>query len=147
MPAPTKKYLPDEITLRVGGDLIKGFAPGEFITIEEQSERIVSVVGTDGEVAVSRVLDRRATITFKLLQTSDSNDVFATMMQQNQDGPGLPGVRDLYIRDRQGRSIHEAPVCMVMQAPTVSYDREATSREWQILATSLSNNIKGASVI
>jgi hypothetical protein len=144
---PTKKYLPDEITVQVGGDLIHGWAPGEFVVIEENAPRMEQVVGTDGEVAVSRILDRTATITIKLLQTSDSNDIFEDMMAKNQNGPGLPGVKNIMIRDRQGRSLHEAPQCFVLEAPSATYDKSATPREWKLGVPQLSNQIKGASVL
>jgi hypothetical protein len=147
MATSTKKYLPDEITVQVGGDLIKGYADGEFVTIEENAERIISAVGTDGEVSVSRVLNRSATITIKLMQTSDSNDVFESMMAANQRGPGLPGTKNVMIRDRQGRSLHEAPTCLVSEAPAVSYDKSATPREWKLFVPELSNAIKGSNVL
>lgn len=140
-----KIYSADEVTLQIGGKLIDaGFAEGEFISIEEAAPRVVKAVGTDGEVTIGRHNDRSGTIKIKLMQTSDGNDVLADMAKQNEDGPGLPGVRSLYIRDRNGRAIHEADACWVEQAPTVSYDRGATVREWTLGVARLSNVIKGS---
>jgi hypothetical protein len=143
----TKIYNPDEITITLDGTLLEGFADGEFVTIEETSPRITSVSGSDGEVAVSKHMDRRATITVKLLATSDSNDKLDELMAMNEAGPGLPGIKPVFIRDRQGRSIHEADHAWVMEAPAVAFDRSAGSREWKIEVARLRNTIRGSNAI
>lgn len=141
----TKAYNADEVTLMIGNDVIEsGYADGEFVLIEEASPRIVKVVGTDGEVTVSKHFDRTATVTIKLFHTSDGNDVLDGMAALNVKGkPGLQGVKPLYIRDRQGRSIHEAAHCWVEEMPSASYDRTATAREWKLGVAQLTNTIKG----
>ncbi len=139
-----KLYSADEVSLTIGGRPIdSGFADGEFITIEESAPRVVTAVGTDGEVAVSRNNDRRATVTVKLMSTSDGNDVLQDLADLNEEGPGLPGVSNLYIRDRNGRALHEGDHCWVEEMPAVSYDRGATTREWKLGVSRLRNTVRG----
>jgi hypothetical protein len=128
-----KSYNADEVTLSLGQTLIEaGFADGEFLRIEQQTEDFVDVVGSDGEVAVSRTNDRRATITVLLLQTSDGNDILSALRTLSVQGTGLAGAVALYIRDRNGRSLYEADTCWIQKPPDVSLDRSATVREWTL---------------
>lgn len=139
----TKLYNADEVTLSVGGKLIdSGWATGEFISIEEQAPRINSEVGTDGEATVSREMNRSAVVTVKLSSTSDGNDVFQDMADSNENGPGLPGIKSLFIRDRNGRSKHQGD-CLVQSVPPVSYDRGRTVREWKLFVPRMKNAVRG----
>lgn len=141
----SKIFNADEVTLSIGNRLIDaGFSDGEFISIEESSPRIVKAVGTDGEVTIGRHNDRSATITIKLMSTSDGNDVLQDMADSNEDGPGLPGVKPLYIRDRNGRAIHEGEHCWVEEMPSATYDRVATVREWKLGVARLKNSVRGS---
>jgi hypothetical protein len=143
-----KVYNANEVTLSIGGKTIDaGFASGEFISIEESAPRITKAVGTDGEITISRHMDRTGTVKVKLMQTSDGNDVLDNMAKLNEDGPGLPGVKTLYIRDRNGRAIHESDACWVEGAPTVSYDQGATAREWTLGTGTLKNRVKGSASV
>ncbi len=138
----TKTYNADEVTLMVGGQSIEsGFADGQFLLIEEQAPLIQTAVGTDGEVAVSRDNNRSAIITVSLMGTSDGNDVFEDMAQQNEKGPGI-GLRSLYIKDENGRSIHEGD-CLVQARPAKGYDRVAVAVQWKLFVPKLKNQVRG----
>jgi hypothetical protein len=135
----TKVYNPDEVTIAIGPVLVTGgFADGEFLRIEQESDDTEDVVGTDGEVAVSRTNDRRATVTLMLLQTSASNDGLNALSTAVRNSPGMAGgINPLYVRDRNGRALYTAKNCWVQRPPDVSYDRTATSREWVIKVANL----------
>lgn len=134
-----KTYMPDEVTIAIGPVLIEsGFADGEFIRIEQESDDTTDVVGTDGEVAVSRTNDRRATITVILMQTANANDGLSVLHGLTLNSPGMAGaIFPLLIRDRNGRAIYESEDAWVARAPDVSFDRQAGPREWQIRAARL----------
>ena len=69
-------YAADEVSLSFCGIPINsGYADGEFVAIEVAADDFGDVAGADGETARTKNLDRRATITIKLLQTSLSNNV------------------------------------------------------------------------
>ncbi len=137
--AETKVYNPDEMTIAVGPVLIEnGFADGEFIRVEQESDDTEDVAGTDGEVAVSRTNDRRATITIILMQTAAANAGLSTLSNLARSAPGMTGaIVPLLIRDRNGATLYTGQNAWVRRAPDASFDRTATGREWQIRVADL----------
>lgn len=125
-------YDPDQVTVSFAGILVQGYADGEFVRIEQESDDFSDVVGTDGEVSRSKTNDRRATVTFVLMQTSESNDLLSAVSNLDRSLPNGLGVGALYIRDRQGSALYRAASAWISKPPNVSFDRTATSREWTI---------------
>lgn len=119
-----KIYNPDEVTLTIGGAQMAGYADGSFVAVKPSAARIVKVVGTDGEYSISRNADRGATLEITLMQTSDSNDVLDALV----DFPGFP----VYLRDRNGRTIREAPSAWIEEVPEEDFGRSAGERKWVI---------------
>ena len=132
MATPTRTdYSPDRVAISLGPVLVDGYADGEFISVEIP-DLFTKTVGTDGKVVRNRSLDRSATITFSLLQTSASNDALSVLYQLDLNAPNGAGVVPLTIRDLNGRTLLTAAEAWIAKAPDVMYDREATSREWTI---------------
>ena len=129
-----RNYDSKGIIISLGPVLIEsGFADGEFLTIEEDSDATVDVVGTDGEVAVSPTNDQRATVTVKLMSTAAANDGLSTLANLARTTPNMIGaVQPLLIKDSFGRALYTGANAWVQKAPSVSYDRPATTREWTI---------------
>lgn len=127
-----KVYDPTEVTVSFAGINLQGFADGEFIRVEQEADDFTDVVGTDGEVSRSKTSDRRATITFILMQTSESNILLSALSNADRDNPGGAGVGALYIRDRQGTTVFRAGEAWISRPPNASFDRQATSREWTL---------------
>jgi hypothetical protein len=132
-------YDPNEVDIIFGGFPLSGFADGEFVTIEEDSNAFNDVVGTDGQVTRSKSNDRRATVTVKLMQSSPSNGVLSSLHQTDKNSPNGAGIATLEIKDKSGTSLHRAREAWIQKSPDVSYDREPTSREWPIRCASLQN--------
>jgi hypothetical protein len=131
MPAVTKFYDPDQVLVYFAGQLIQGFADGEYITVEMLSDAFSDVVGTDGEVARSKGNDRRATVTIKLLQTSASNLFLSSVHINDLNTPAGAGVGTFLMQDLQGGTFVQSEGWIV-KFPDNSMDRTATAREWQI---------------
>lgn len=127
-----KVYDSDQITLSLAGILLGGYAEGEFCRIEQEADNFTDVAGTDGEVSRSKVNDKRATITFLLMQTSESNALLSALANLDANTPGGAGVGALLIRDRQGTTIYKAAEAWVSRPPNVSFDQAATTREWTV---------------
>lgn len=127
-----KVYDPDQVTVSFAGIVMQGFADGSFVSISQESDDFSDVVGTDGEVSRSKTNDRRATITFKLMQTSASNVLLSAISNADRDAPAGAGVGALMIRDRQGTSLYRADEAWISKPPDVDFDRGATSREWTL---------------
>lgn len=109
-----------------------GLADGEFLSWAFDSNIADDVVGTDGEVSVSVNNDSRATVTLKLMQTSDLNRILAGLMNLRKRGGGALGIGPFaMIVGGTGETL-VAPEAWIMKAPDGSLDRTATAREWQI---------------
>lgn len=128
----TKVYDADNVTVSVAGIPLHGYADGEFLTLEMETDMFDDVVGSDGEVSRSKTKDGRATATIKLMQTSDSNDLLSALAAADKLAQNGAGIGAFLVRDRSGRAIYTATECWVKKEPNVSFDRAAKEREWVI---------------
>lgn len=135
-----KVYDPDQVTVTIAGILIGGFADGQFIQIEKDTQDFQDVVGTDGEVVRSKSNDKRATVTISLIQTSASNQLLSALLAADKASANGAGVGPLLIRDRSGTSLFTAENAWISKSPSVTFDRTATSREWEIRCAHLIEN-------
>ncbi len=138
----TRVYNPDEVTISVGPVLISsGFADGEFMRVESEADTIGDVVGTDGETAISRSNDRRATVTISLLQTALANQGLSVLSNLAAVSPNMVGaVVPFGAADTNGTTIYASENSWVMKPPDASFDRTAQSREWPIRCAALVRN-------
>jgi hypothetical protein len=127
----------------VGIPITGGFADGEFLRLERETEAFTDVVGTDGEVTRSKTNDNRATVTILLMQTSSDNQLLSALHNTDKSQNGGAGVGRFLVEDLNGQTLHEGPNCWIMTDPDASYDREATAREWQIRVANLTGLIAG----
>lgn len=125
---------PTRFTIDCGGLIIRrGWADGEFFTAEPESDTLLSVAGTDGEVAVSVSYDQRWTATIKLLETSDENKKLEQLWNTKKRGHGGVGFFPFQAADADtGETLSDANAG-VMRVPNVTKDRTATVREWKLL--------------
>lgn len=129
-----KVFNPDEVVIVVGPALIEdGLADGEFVRLEQETDDTADVVGVDGEVSVSRSNDKRATLTIILMATSRHNDTLSVLSNLVRNAPGMTGgIVPFVLKDRNGRALYTGQNSWVQKPPDVSYDRQATPREWTI---------------
>lgn len=125
-------YDPDQVTIAIAGIPMRGYADGEFLTIEMETDAFADVCGSSGEVVRTRSNDRRATAVIKLLAASGSNDLLSAIYNTDQNAQNGAGVGAFMVRDRTGRSLFSATNCWISKAPNVSFDKTPGSREWTI---------------
>lgn len=131
MPAP-KIYDANQVTAVFFGFILdSGFADGEFIRIEQESDDFTDVAGTDGQVTRSKTNDRRVTITVTLMQTSEGNSKLSAINILDRKAKNGAGVGPFLVKDRSGTALHVGS-CWVAKPPTTVYDRGATAREWKL---------------
>lgn len=139
-----KVYDADQVSVIIGAIPIEsGFADGEFLRIEQETDDYSDVVGTDGEVTRSKTGDRRATATVLVMQTSNSNQALSALSNLDRITPNGAGVVPFLVKDNNGNGLYEAEHCWVQRGPDVSFDREATPREWTIRIANLVRNDAG----
>jgi hypothetical protein len=128
-----KIYDANEVTIIIAGIPIdSGFADGEFLRIEQDSDDFTDVVGTDGEVTRSKTNDRRATVTLILMQSATGNAVLSALNLLDKKVGSGAGVGPFLVRDKQGTSLYSASKCWIAKPPTASFGREAGPREWKV---------------
>ena len=132
-------YNPDELTIVLGPVLVSsGFADGEFLRVEGESDDVGDVAGTDGEVSISRTNDRRATVTIILMQTASANNGLAVLSNLARTSPNMVGAVHPFLgKDQNGNALFTAENAWVMKPPDASYDRTAQPREWPIRCANL----------
>ena len=131
-----KAVNPTRFTISIGGLLIqRGFADGEFFTASPESDSVLNVVGTDGEVSVSVSTDTRWSVSLRLMQTSDENQKCSQLWNLKARGSGAVGFFPFIARHADtGETLAATDACFI-RAPDMPQDRTATVREWRILLT------------
>jgi hypothetical protein len=125
-------YDPSEIKLLVSGFPITGFAPDSIVTIAPEADLWSDVVGCDGDVTRAKSLDRRATVTINLAQSSPSNLVLSALVTADINTPGGASVGPFLCADKHGSSLFTGEACYVKRLPDVEYGSGVMARAWQI---------------
>lgn len=133
----------DEVTVVFGPILMDGFQDGEGVTVEKPEPTFTTHVGCDGKVTRSKTLNRTATVTIHLMQTSAQNDALSAIHIVDRDAPNGAGILPVYVRDRNGRSLHAGVEAWIERAPDSTYDRTPTTRDWVIAVAFLEDFIGG----
>ena len=135
-----RHYDAKNIVISVGGQIIEGFADGDFLTIETE-DLFGDVVGSDGEMARSASNNRSATIGINVLQTVPANDRLSALLKADLESPNGSSIFSLVVRDLEGTSLLVAEKCWVMKYPDITYGREAGSREWSLRTDRIEMNV------
>jgi len=86
-----KEYSFLNTTLLINGVEIGGFDEGDdVIVLDLINDSSTHKVGTDGEMTVSISADRTGTITFRLMQTSNSNSYLSGLVSAAENGAFVP---------------------------------------------------------
>lgn len=86
-----KQYSFLNVNLLVNGVDISGFDEGDdTITVARITDSAQHKVGTDGEMSVAISADRSTTVTFRLMQTSDSNSYLSGLVSLQENGVFVP---------------------------------------------------------
>lgn len=143
--ASTRVYDPDQIVAQLGGADISEFQQGNFLSVTYLNAQFVEVVGATGHVARSKSNDLRATVTFRLMTTSPSNDILSALWNADLLAPNGAGIVTLYIADAgTGRALFTASEAWIEKGPDWNYDQTAVGVEWTIRAAKLVSGYGGA---
>lgn len=137
----TKTYDPSQVLLTFNGYNISGFADGTFVNVARDEDMWSLQMGTDGEGTRSKSNNRSGTVSFTLMQSSDSNDIlsgFAAADELSNSGMG-----PLLVKDNSGRSLYAAENAWIQKLPDSEFGREATSREWVLRTDHLQSFVGG----
>lgn len=113
-----KNYSPDFVDVIFKGITITGFAEGTFVDVEREVDTFTKKVGSLGDVARTRSLNKSGKITITLMDTHPINDILATVISSDeQDGLSYG---PFTLKDRSGNSIVRATEAWCMKVPKLT---------------------------
>lgn len=135
------KYNPKEVSLIVGGNIIKGYADGEFINVARNEDSYTLQVGADGDATRSKSNNKSGTIIITLRQGSPSNAILAAFNQADELNDS--GIVTALVKDNSGQSLHSAETIWVRKPADAPYAREAGDRQWTLETDNLNTSPAG----
>lgn len=134
----TLVYDADRVLIGFAGQQISkgpgasGYADGEFCTIEPTDESFTVVKGTDGTITRSKTNQRGTKVTLKLMQSSKSNDFLSAMLLLDETQPNGAGIGTFVVQDLGGTTLFTAQYAWVVRPANQTFDKTATTREWEL---------------
>lgn len=124
-------YNPQLLTLTIGDQLVTGFADN-VCTISYVADNISPVKGIDGNTALLRQTTRDATISFSLLQMSETNKWLLQMQADMLDGTKPIQLPQVTFTDYNLLVSWTAQSAFIQKHPDMTYNATAGSTTWQL---------------
>lgn len=140
----THSFDPKDVIVTVGGFPIGGWADGEFMSFERNSDAFTQTVGADGDTTRVKSNDKSGNLTLTLDQTSLSNDVLSAIA--TADELSNSGIVPVLIKELNGTSTLFAGNGWVQKLPVMAYGKETTTRVW-VIAMAETNVFVGGNII
>ena len=118
-------------TLLVNGVEITGFDEGDdAIELARINDSSSHKIGADGEMSVSISADRSGTVTFRLMQTSDSNLYLSALVSAAENGAFIPIF--VQFKDTQGGDIGSGTQGYIPRPATMTRGTGVNNQEWMV---------------
>lgn len=126
-------YNPTKLTLTIGDQLVTGYGQS-VVTVSYVADNITPVKSIEGNTALLRQTTRDATITFTLLQTSETNKWLLQMQSEMLDGSKAIQLPQVVFSDYNLGVSWRASSAFIVKHPDVTYSMTAGEVVWQIYA-------------
>lgn len=123
-------YSSQQVTITVAGNLITGYADGDFCETSQDEDAFKKVVGADGSGSRSRNANQGGVVKLTLQQTSPSNDVLSTLA--NNDRLLGTGIGSVLVKDVSGRTVESAQAGWVKKLPNTKFAKDQGTVVWEI---------------
>lgn len=131
-----KEYSFLDTLLLVNGVEISGFDEGDdTISLERINDSAAHKIGTDGEMTVSISADRSGTVTFRLMQTSDSNGYLSALINAQENGAFVPIF--VQFKDTRGNDFGSGTQGYIRRPANMVRGTNAGPQEWVIVVERL----------
>lgn len=134
-------YASNLVQLIFKGVPITGFMDDSFLDVERNADSFALLVGADGEVARAAQADKSGKITFRLLQTSASNDFLSAALVVDEATNANQG--PVMVKDGSGRSVGASSEAWIVKPAKKVYAKGIEGREWVIECGKLIVNVAG----
>lgn len=120
-----------DTTLLVNGVEITGFDEGDdVITLERINDSSAHKIGVDGVMTVSISADRSGMVTFRLMQSSDSNAYLSGLINAQENGAFVPIF--VQFKDTKGNDLGSGTQGYIPRPASMVRGQNANSQEWMI---------------
>lgn len=141
-----KTYDSDKVTVSINGiPITEPVSEGNFVEVAYDTPQFTDVVSLDGTVTRSKTNDKRATVTIRVMQSSNMNDLLSALLEVDQLAPGGAGVGTLLITDTAGTTLLSASEAWISEYPQINFGREGQERAWVVRCAKLGSFIGGNS--
>lgn len=131
-----KEYSFLDTIMLINGVEISGFDEGDdVITLERLNDSASHKIGTDGEMTVSISADRSGTATFRIMQTSDSNQFLSGLISAQENGAFVPIF--MQFKDTRGNDLASGSQGYITRPANMTRGTSANSQEWVIVVERL----------
>lgn len=122
--------------LLVNGVEISGYDEGDdVIALARINDSAAHKIGTDGEMTVSISADRSGTMTFRLLQSSDSNLYLSGLITAQENGLFVPIFAQFL--DTKGLDLGSGTQGYITKPADMTRGENANSQEWVVVVERL----------
>lgn len=109
---------------------LSGFADDDMIEVERDADAWTKKVSVDGPVTRARQGDLSGKMTFRLMQSSSSNDDLTALAKADEASPPA-GAFTILLKDPSGRSVFRASG-WIKKPAKVTFKKDVEMREWVI---------------
>lgn len=131
-----KQFSFSNTVLLVNGVEIVGFDEGDdVINLARINPSSAHVVGADGELTLSISADRSGEVSFRLLQTSDSNIYLSGLVLAAENGAFVPIF--IQFKDSSGGDLGSGTQGFITKPADMTRGTNAQGNEWMIIVERL----------
>lgn len=131
-----KQYSFLNTLLLVNGVEITGFDEGDdVIQLARINDSAAHSIGTDGEMTISISADRSGTVTFRIMQTSDSNSYLSGLINAQENGAYVPIF--VQFKDTKGNDLGSGTQGYITKPADMTRGTNAQPQEWVIVVERL----------
>lgn len=122
---------------------VNGTLEGTFFSLERIIPHATLATGADASNA--RVIRnvRNYNLTVSLMQTSESNDVFSSIIAKDAETRDGSKLFSLILKDTIGRTVMSSPVAFIGTTPTLNYSTDIEGRDWVLSLINVQEHIGG----
>lgn len=131
-----KKYSFLDTILLVNSVEISGFDEGDdTILLERINDSAAHKIGSDGEMTVSISADRSGRVTFRLMQSSDSNSYLSGLVTTQENGAFVPIF--IQFKDTTGGDLGSGTQGYITKPASMTRGTNAGPQEWVVVVERL----------
>lgn len=124
-------FSPSDVVMTINDYQLSDFAEDSFIEINQNSQRFRQVRGIRGKHSRIHTRDRSGTVTFRIMQTSNQNNILSQIA--NDDDINFTGLLLVNIVDVGGTTGVQFGNAYLEGLPNLSFQSSTTSpREWRL---------------